>query len=141
MPDSSMQTKTATVAAPTAPPCTLVVFGVTGDLTRRLLVPALYNLRNAGLLPDGFAIVGVGRSDKDDDSLRADISAALHEYIAGPVAGEIEDWLCRRASYLRGAFGDPATYARLSALLDRLEGEFHTGGNCLFYLEIGRAHV
>ena len=134
MPDSSMQTKTATVAAPTAPPCTLVVFGVTGDLTRRLLVPALYNLRNAGLLPDGFAIVGVGRSDKDDDSLRADISAALHEYIAGPVAREIEDWLCRRASYLRGAFGDPATYARLSALLDRLEGEFHTGGNCLFYL-------
>jgi glucose-6-phosphate 1-dehydrogenase len=103
-----------------APATTLVIFGVTGDLARRLLIPALVNLRREGLIADGFAILGLGKQDLDDSALRR----LLGEFVE---AGD-PDWkeLRDRISYLGGDFGDNGIYR---ALADRLNP-----GNGAFYL-------
>ena len=66
-----------TAQSPSAPPCVLVIFGAAGDLTQRLLMPALYNLRRAKLLPENFAVIGVARAPKDDDAFRKELADAL----------------------------------------------------------------
>ena len=103
-----------------APPATLVIFGVTGDLARRLLVPALVNLRREGLITDGLNILGIGKQDLDDEALRR----ALAEFVDAGDPG----WkkLRGRIFYLRGDFGDEATYRALAARLGP--------GNAAFYL-------
>jgi len=103
-----------------APATTLVIFGVTGDLARRLLVPALVNLRREGLISDGFDILGLGKQNLDDAALRR----ALGEFVD---AGD-PDWkeLRDRISYLSGDLGDDAIYRTLA---DRLKP-----GNAAFYL-------
>ena len=103
-----------------APAATLVIFGATGDLTRRLLVPALANLRREGLIGDGLNIIGVGKQDLDDEALRR----ALAEFVDEGDPG----WktLRGRLSYLTGDFGDEATYRALSARM--------APGNAAFYL-------
>ena len=115
-------------------PCTLVIFGAAGDLTKRLLVPALYNLRRAKLLPEQFALIGVARSDKNDESFRQDLGAALHEFITGEVAADDWQWLAERMHYLQGDFDDPAVYKTLTRLLAETGATHRNGGNCLFYL-------
>ena len=69
-----------------APPCVLVIFGAAGDLTKRLLMPALYNLRRASLLPENFAVIGVARSKKDDGAFRQELAASLREFADGTIA-------------------------------------------------------
>jgi glucose-6-phosphate 1-dehydrogenase len=103
-----------------APPATLVIFGVTGDLTRRLLVPALVNLRREGLITDEHNILGLGKQDLDDEALRR----ALAEFVDAGDPG----WkkLRARIGYLRGDFGDEATYQALGARMGP--------GNAAFYL-------
>ena len=103
-----------------APPATLVIFGVTGDLARRLLVPALVNLRREGLISDGLNIIGIGKQDLDDEALRR----ALAEFVDAGDPG----WkkLRGRIAYLRGDFGDDATYRALGARIGP--------GNAAFYL-------
>jgi glucose-6-phosphate 1-dehydrogenase len=103
-----------------APPATLVIFGITGDLARRLLVPALANLRREGLIDDGLDILGLGKQDVDGDMLRR----ALGEFVDGRDPGWTK--LRKRISYLRGDFGDDATYRALAARLGP--------GNAAFYL-------
>src|SRR5215510_12467921 len=66
--------------APPAGPCCLVIFGASGDLTHRLLVPALYNLAAGGLLPDAFAIIGIGRRKMSNDAFRSDLALALRRF-------------------------------------------------------------
>lgn len=119
---------------PAAPPCILVIFGAAGDLTRRLLVPALYNLRRANLLPEDFALIGVARNDKDDATFRDDLGDSLREFGNGEVDAGDWRWLAERMSYLQGDFDDPTVYERLSQCLTRVGEERHIGGNCLFYL-------
>ena len=121
-------------AAPSAPPCVLVIFGAAGDLTKRLLMPALYNLRRAGLLPQNFAVIGVARGKKDDSAFRRDLAASLREFADGTIAGDDADWLTRRLSYLQGDFDDPSVYKRLADRLARTDKAQHTRGNYLFYL-------
>ena len=65
-----------------APACTLVIFGAAGDLTKRLLMPALYNLARTGLLPDNFALIGVDRADMSDESFRAHVAQAVTAFAA-----------------------------------------------------------
>jgi glucose-6-phosphate 1-dehydrogenase len=103
-----------------APPVTLVIFGVTGDLARRLLVPSLVNLRREGLITDEFNILGLGKQDLDDEALRH----ALAEFVD---AGD-PSWkkLRGRIFYLRGDFGDEAVFQALAARLGP--------GNAAFYL-------
>jgi glucose-6-phosphate 1-dehydrogenase len=105
-------------------PCVLVIFGVAGDLTKRLLVPALYNLRRAKLLPEQFTLVGVARSDRNDEGFRRDLGTALHEFVSGEVAAGDSQWLLERMHYIRGEFDDPAVYEKLTQL------PCETGGAC-----------
>ncbi len=114
-----------------ADPCVLVVFGAAGDLTKRLLVPALGNLCSAGLLPKEFAVIGVARRDWDDETFRRDLG--LRTQSGGAQNGE-PGWLAERFYYLRGEFHDPATFANLAELLSKTEATHHTRGNVLFYL-------
>jgi glucose-6-phosphate 1-dehydrogenase len=111
-------------AAEPPPPCTLVIFGVTGDLTKRLLLPALRNLRRDKLLPDDFELVGIASRDIGDEGLRDHLRKAMAEFKAGNGDDDVE-WFLQRAHYFSGKFEDAATYAAIGK---------HIKGNVLFYL-------
>ncbi len=115
-------------------PCILVIFGATGDLTKRLLVPALCNLKRAKLLPERFALIGVSRADKTDETFRRDLCAALNEFVSCRVTSGEEQWFAERARYLRGDFDDSSTYKALARLLSEMSEKYSVGDNCLFYL-------
>jgi len=117
-----------------ADPCSFVIFGAAGDLTKRLLMPALYNLAAGRLLPDAFALVGVARADRSDDEFRRQMRAALQEFATDGILPETLDDLIGRCRYLRGDFDDPSTYARLKDELADGARTLHTRDNCLFYL-------
>ena len=119
-----------------APPCTMVIFGATGDLTKRKLFPALYNLTSDGLLPDELAIVGVGRYEMSSDALREKLRSDLGAFATGTLDAARADWLLERTSYIGGEIDDAATYQRLREELERLETERGMHGNVLFYLAI-----
>jgi glucose-6-phosphate 1-dehydrogenase len=140
-----MDVAAPTLAAPTlapaasraprrADPCAFVIFGAAGDLTKRLLMPALYNLAAARLLPDGFAIVGVARGEMTEDEFRRRMTAALREFATDGIEPRIVDELVAHCRYVKGDFDDPSTYQRLKAVLAEASRTFGTGGNCLFYL-------
>jgi glucose-6-phosphate 1-dehydrogenase len=120
--------------AQAAGPAILVIFGAAGDLTKRLLVPALYNLRRARLLPESFALIGIARSDKDTEAFRRDLGADLGRYCGGEIVPADWQWLSERVSYLKGAFEEEQTYARLGQSLGEIAKTRKTAGNCLFYL-------
>src|ERR1700674_117635 len=91
-----------------ADPCVLVIFGAAGDLTKRLLVPALYNLRQAKLLPEEFAVIGVSRNDIDNETFRRDFGISLRESGNGEVADGDLNWLGERLYHLQGERTEPA---------------------------------
>ncbi|MGH6968265.1 MAG: glucose-6-phosphate dehydrogenase, partial [Stellaceae bacterium] len=115
-----------------ADPCTLVVFGASGDLTQRLLMPALYHLAAAKLLPDGFAVVGVARSPLNDAQFRAHIRDGLDKFAGITPAAAPREWLLGRLSYIAGDFDDAETFKRLATTLKRRQRAKH--GNTLFYM-------
>jgi glucose-6-phosphate 1-dehydrogenase len=112
-------------------PCILVIFGASGDLTKRLLFPALGNLRRAGLLPAEFTVIGISRRELDDEAFRRDLGLRT---TSDDAASSDVNWLAERVYHLRGEFHDPATYTNLAKLLSHTEKSHHTEGNCLFYL-------
>ena len=122
-----------------AGPCSFVIFGASGDLTKRLLVPALYHLRRARLLPDDFALIGVSRSEESDAQFRDRMGKSLRQFGGDPVNAKDWDWLARRMYYMAGDLDDPATYARLKALLEKTDADHRIGGNHLFYLAVPAA--
>ncbi len=115
-------------------PCILVIFGGAGDLAKRLLIPALYNLRQARLLPENFAVIGVARTEMDNQAIRRDFGVSLRKFGGGKVAEDDWNWLAERIYYLQGTFDDRHTYERLAAFLAVTDAAHHTGGNFLFYL-------
>ena len=115
-------------------PCAIVIFGVRGDLTRRKLLPALYNLRCNGLMPQEFAIVGVGRRETDDAGLRQELGEGLRTFATRAVEEAVWADFRERLHYVRGDFEAPATWQALGQRLAELEREHRTGGNVLFYL-------
>lgn len=117
-----------------APPCTLVVFGAAGDLSRRLLVPALYNLTRAKLLPEQFAVIGIARSAMDSDAFRHDLAESTWEFATTDVEADTWQWLADRLFYLRGDFESPGTYDALAQHLEDIAAAHRTGSNVLFYL-------
>jgi glucose-6-phosphate 1-dehydrogenase len=126
---------TSTGRAPRrADPCTLVIFGAAGDLTKRLLLPALYNLAIGQLLPDAFAVVGVARTEMSDDEFRRQMAAALKEFASNGVNGDALDGLIAHCNYVQGDFDDPSTYGKLKEKLAKINRAYNTGDNCLFYL-------
>ncbi len=121
-------------AARRADPCAFIVFGAGGDLTKRLLLPALHNLAASQLLADGFCLVGVARHELSDDEFRRRMAEALQEFATDGVDRGALDSLIARCYHVNGDLDDPETYRRLQAVLARLDRLYHTGGNCLFYL-------
>jgi glucose-6-phosphate 1-dehydrogenase len=117
-----------------APPCTLVIFGASGDLTRRLLVPALCNLLRAELLPSGFGLIGVARDALDNDSFRRRLRERVMEVASDEVSPTEWAWISERLHYLGGEFDEPGVYERLGRALKQLQTAHQTGGNCIFYL-------
>ncbi len=117
-----------------AEPCVIVIFGARGDLTKRKLLPSLYNLRCNGLLPRDFAIVGVGRKEMDDAALREELTRDISQFAMRPVAEDVWRDFRSRLYYVRGDFEDPETYRRLEKRLADVDEAHHTGGNVLFYL-------
>ncbi len=120
--------------APKGPPCTLVIFGA-GDLTRRLLMPSLYNLQLAYLLDDQFKIIAVDRNPSDTDAYRAKLTEAMEGFV-GKAGAEFEanslnhkvwEWVRNRIEYHVGDLEDPANYA---ALKEKVQG------NAIFYLAV-----
>jgi glucose-6-phosphate 1-dehydrogenase len=124
-----------------AGPCAMVIFGAAGDLTKRLVVPALYNLACGKLLPEEFAIVGVDLAEKTDDEWRESLAGMLQDFVkAGSEDAQVDQdrwkWLTGRMSYLRGDLNDCATYDRLKTKLSELDKISSTAGNYLFYLAV-----
>ncbi len=119
---------------PPAVPCILVVFGATGDLTKRKLIPALYNLLKGGLLPKEFAVIGLGTTDIDTDEFRRRISTEISAFATAPLEPEAWNWLAERIYYVPGDFTTSAPYERLQPVLAEADRKHGTQGNYLFYL-------
>ena len=121
----------------TSDACAVVIFGASGDLTRRKLVPALYNLAWGRLLPGGFAVVGVARREKTRESFRAELKDAVSQFSRRqPIDAAAWNDFERGISYVRGAASEPATYEALRAHLEQIDAERGTRGNRLFYLAV-----
>ena len=152
--------------APPAPQCTLVIFGASGDLTHRLLVPALYNLARAGSLDESFRIIGVARTPMTNEQYRKDLTKSFEKRFT-EAGGEFDPksdgealqkktwtWLLDRIHYFTGDLADPAAYAELASRIDDVSAASgrkgksaasHTaarsttapvGGNVIFYLAV-----
>ena len=118
---------------PAAPPCVMVIFGASGDLTKRKLIPALFNLRRSGLLSDNFAVLGVARQPFSDEELRQRVDddiAACDE----PEDPDCQSWLLQRVHYLSGDITARATSDQIAARLGELDEKYATQGNHLYYL-------
>ena len=116
-------------------PAAFVLFGATGDLAHRKVIPALFQLWRTHLLPHEFTLVAVGRRAYTDDEFRAELKQALDVFSrVQPVDRETWDDLAQRIFYHRGDFGDPVAYASLAERLDRMDEERGTRGNRVFYL-------
>jgi glucose-6-phosphate 1-dehydrogenase len=114
--------------------CAIVVFGASGDLTKRKLVPALINLARDRLLPQEFAVIGIARRPMSDADFRQKLAQALHESAPPAPDGPLWSWLEQRLYYLSGDLQDPGTYSALRERLARCDRDHGTGGNYLFYL-------
>ncbi len=119
----------------TADPCTVIIFGASGDLTKRKLVPALYRLSQEKLLPAEFAVVGFSRSPMSHDDFRAKMKDAVITFSeAKRVDEEVWRSFAQGIFYVPGDISNPDSYHQLSALLDRIDRERGTAGNRVFYL-------
>ena len=117
-----------------ADPCTMVIFGAAGDLTRRKLIPALYNLATNQLLSREFAVVGVARGQMSEEDFRKRISNDIEQFATNGVDRDLWEWFLRRLHYVQGDFKDPALFPRLKDTLDKVDAEHSTHGNHLYYL-------
>ena len=129
-----MATQENDVGVEAAGPCVLVLFGASGDLVKRKLVPALYNLVREKLLPEEFAVVGFARRDTSTGDFREQMRRNLGEYAKDGIDEADWAWLESRLHFLPGSFDDAEAYKRLDAKLSELEASARTGGNVLFYL-------
>jgi glucose-6-phosphate 1-dehydrogenase len=127
-----------------ADPCAMVLFGATGDLTHRLVIPALYNLSRTGVLPEQFTLIGVARADITTEDWRDDLYHSLKNFV-GAAHSEFESdgvdaaaWrrLAGKMVYVQGDLSNPELYERLRGALDQAERDNKTGGNAIFYLAI-----
>src|SRR6266571_4664063 len=127
-----------------APPCAMVIFGASGDLTNRLLMPALYNLARAGRLSDKFALIGVDRSEQSHEDFREELAEGVRHFVsdtatasvAEPFDAKTWDFLAARMIHVDGNVLQPELYGRLAEALKAIETEHGTGGNVIFYLAV-----
>lgn len=119
-----------------AGPSSLVIFGVTGDLSRKKLMPAVYDLANRGLLPPGFALVGFARRDWEDEDFEKVVHDAVQQYARTPFDEDVWRQLAEGVRFVQGTFDDDAAFENLRSTLDELDRDRGTMGNHAFYLSI-----
>src|ERR1700691_2347981 len=143
--DRSAQPKAAqqTASAAPAPPCAMVIFGAAGDLTKRLVVPALYNLAQAGQLSSHFQLVGFDHNARSIEQWRRDLAAAMEDFVGQGGEFHVDaidhsawSWLSERMSYVQGDINDAGAYAKLRDHLAALDKTAGTSGHYLFYLAL-----
>jgi glucose-6-phosphate 1-dehydrogenase len=118
-------------------PCVIVIFGASGDLTKRKLLPALYNLKALNLLPADFAVVGCAVSEGNDDSFREELTADIKEFATEPVDEAVWADFVKRCYYTCGDFNAPDTFAHLKTKIANAQKQWNIpGDNILFYLAI-----
>ena len=117
-----------------ADPCVMVIFGYSGDLTRRKLIPALYNLASQQLLSKEFAVIGVGRTPMSDEDARKKLTEDFKKFATGPIDAKLWDSFVARVHYLSGDFDNPATYDVLKNKLAEVDSAQDAHGNYFFYL-------
>jgi glucose-6-phosphate 1-dehydrogenase len=125
----------------TPDPCALVIFGASGDLTRRKLFPALYSLALRGLLPKQFGVVGVARSEESDDEFRERMKHAVQEFGRDKFRAETWNWLAEGMHYISADFSDDAGQDRVVQALNELDEQRGTAGNRVYYLAVPPAAI
>ncbi|GAA4227227.1 glucose-6-phosphate dehydrogenase [Actinomadura meridiana] len=119
-----------------AGPCVLVLFGVTGDLSRKKLLPAIYDLANRGLLPPGFSLVGFARRDWEHEDFRQIAYESVKAHARTPFREDVWTHLSQGMHFVPGTFDDPGAFDALSMAVKELDDTRGTGGNYAFYLSI-----
>ena len=127
-----------------ADPCAMVIFGATGDLTKRLVIPALYNLSRTKILPEHFALIGVARAEGTAESWRDGLYDTLKSFVSNTSAefdiDHIDEaaWkrLAEKMVYVQGDLGNPELYDRLRNALEEADKACGTQGNAIFYLAV-----
>src|SRR5436305_11581967 len=119
-----------------AQPCTVVIFGATGDLTMRKLIPALYNIAADGEMPPGLAVVGFARREKTDEQFRTEQEETTRKFSRQKVRDDVWKRFAQHLYYHQSEFHDAAGYTRLAERLNKLDAEAGTAGNRLFYLAV-----
>ena len=147
MDDQAVPSVAARPRSHTAPPCAMVIFGTSGDLTRRLLMPAIYNLSKAGRLSQNFALIGVDRSKRTMQQFHDDLGDGIRKFVSD-TGGDSEagggetfdedawNFLTRRTNLVDGDVTQPLTYKKIAEDLERAAREHQTGGNAVFYLAV-----
>ncbi|MEN9608249.1 MAG: hypothetical protein RLZZ06_180 [Actinomycetota bacterium] len=119
-----------------AGPSSLVIFGVTGDLSRKKLMPAVYDLANRGLLPPGFALVGFARREWENQDFAKVVHDSVREHARTPFSEEVWQQLSEGIRFVQGDFDDDAAFDRLKETIEELDTKRGTNGNHAFYLSI-----
>ena len=119
-----------------AGPSAMVIFGVTGDLARKKVMPAIYDLANRGLLPPNFALVGFARQDYEDQDFAKTVHDAVSEHCRTEFHEDVWDQLSEGIRYVRGDLNDPEAFQELHRVLNELDQDRGTGGNHAYYFSI-----
>ncbi|NUP63507.1 MAG: glucose-6-phosphate dehydrogenase (NADP(+)), partial [Nonomuraea sp.] len=119
-----------------AGPSGLVIFGVTGDLSRKKLMPAVYDLANRGLLPPGFALVGFARRQWENEDFAQEVHDAVKEHARTPFREEVWQQLAEGCRFVQGDFDDDKAFETLKSTIEELDKARGTGGNFAFYLSV-----
>ncbi len=119
-----------------ADPCILVIFGGSGDLAKRKLIPALYNLSLDGMLPSNFAVLGLGRRNLNDGEFRKSAREGIVKYSRQPLVDRKWADFEKHLFYLAGSIDDSASYEAIKNRIERIEAEQHLPGNRIFYLAV-----
>src|SRR5579883_3234657 len=109
-------------------PCAMVIFGASGDLTKRKLIPALYNLAKDNLLAKEFAVIGFARNEMSTEEFRAKLSGDIREFATTAVGEDLWRWFCERIYYVSGEFGDRTAFERLKERIEAVGRDHGTRG-------------
>src|SRR6059058_3605002 len=115
-------------------PTTLVIFGATGDISKRKLLPAIYNLAHEGALPEQFNLIGVSRGEMSDDEFREQARESISEFSRREADKKVLDALLEQFRYVTGSFDDESMYDRLGKTMDEFDEQAGIDFNRLFYL-------
>jgi glucose-6-phosphate 1-dehydrogenase len=119
-----------------ADPCVMVICGASGDLTKRKLIPALYNLAKAKFLSRDFAVIGFARKELTTEQFRRQLTEDVKKFATSSVEPEVWDWFLQRIYYLSGDLKDPKTYTKLKDLLSQVSKTHNARGNYFYYLSV-----